>query len=212
MIVTPKLLLSVLILTAALPFSALAAEPLTEDQLDSVSAGCGRNNTSVLPVTFIMGSLSSTKGLTANFITSGYISVFSDGKLAIATVPVGITGVLSSTNGLSATLTTKSGYVFLITGTNGAVTDRLAAQLRHLTGSAAAGPMGHLTGSAAAGPMGRQVDTSKNPVVRGVQDHVQSGGVGGRRSPAWAGRVSWPGAGKLTRGSSLSGAMVSRVM
>ena len=200
MIVTPKLLLSVLILTAALPFSALAAEPLTEDQLDSVSAGCGRNNTSVLPVTFIMGSLSSTKGLTANFITSGYISVFSDGKLAIATVPVGITGVLSSTNGLSATLTTKSGYVFLITGTNGAVTDRLAAQLRHLTGSAAAGPMG------------RQVDTSKNPVVRGVQDHVQSGGVGGRRSPAWAGRVSWPGAGKLTRGSSLSGAMVSRVM
>ena len=200
MIVTPKLLLSVLILTAALPFSALAAEPLTEDQLDSVSAGCGRNNTSVLPVTFIMGSLSSTKGLTANFITSGYISVFSDGKLAIATVPVGITGVLSSTNGLSATLTTKSGYVFLITGTNGAVTDRLAAQLRHLTGPAAAGPMG------------RQVDTSKNPVVRGVQDHVQSGGVGGRRSPAWAGRVSWPGAGKLTRGSSLSGAMVSRVM
>ena len=200
MIVTPKLLLSVLILTAALPFSALAAEPLTEDQLDSVSAGCGRNNTSVLPVTFIMGSLSSTKGLTANFITSGYISVFSDGKLAIATVPVGITGVLSSTNGLSATLTTKSGYVFLITGTNGAVTDRLAAQLRHLTGPAAAGPMGH------------QVDTSKNPVVRGVQDHVQSGGVGGRRSPAWAGRVSWPGAGKLTRGSSLSGAMVSRVM
>ena len=200
MIVTPKLLLSVLILTAALPFSALAAEPLTEDQLDSVSAGCGRNNTSVLPVTFIMGSLSSTKGLTANFITSGYISVFSDGKLAIATVPVGITGVLSSTNGLSATLTTKSGYVFLITGTNGAVTDRLAAQLRHLTGPAAAGPMG------------RQVDTSKNPVVRGVQDHVQSGGVGGRRSPAWAGRVSWPGAGKLTRGSSLSGAMVSRVV
>ena len=200
MIVTPKLLLSVLILTAALPFSALAAEPLTEDQLDSVSAGCGRNNASVLPVTFIMGSLSSTKGLTANFITSGYVSVFSDGKLAIATVPVGITGVLSSTNGLSATLTTKSGYVFLITGTNGAVTDRLAAQLRHLTGPAAAGPMG------------RQVDTSKNPVVRGVQDHVQSGGVGGRRSPAWAGRVSWPGAGKLTRGSSLSGAMVSRVM
>ena len=200
MIVTPKLLLSVLILTAALPFSGLAAEPLTEDQLDSVSAGCGRNNASVLPVTFIMGSLSSTNGLTANFITSGYISVFSDGKLAIATVPVGITGVLSSTNGLSATLTTKSGYVFLITGTNGAVTDRLAAQLRHLTGPAAAGPMG------------RQVDTSKNPVVRGVQDHVQSGGVGGRRSPAWAGRVSWPGAGKLTRGSSLSGAMVSRVV
>jgi hypothetical protein len=111
-----KIWLSGLVL-AAMPYAAMA-ELLTEDQLDSVTAGHGRVRS--VPVTTITGTLSSTSGLTADFVTSGYVS-FGD-----TTLPATITGTLSSTSGLTANLATEAG-VFRVTSADARTNGRARA-------------------------------------------------------------------------------------
>ena len=96
---------------ATMSSAALSAEPLTEDRLDAITAGC-LGSTSTPVATRIVGTLSSTSGLTASFTTSGFVFVVSGGPLLSTSTPVAtrIVGTLSSTSGLTASFTT-SGFV-----------------------------------------------------------------------------------------------------
>jgi hypothetical protein len=89
---------------AIMSSGARAAELLTEDKLDLVTAGHGRFRSTV-----INGTLSSTAGLTADFVTSGYISFTGPGQRDVMSTPATITGTLSSTSGLTVNLITEAG-------------------------------------------------------------------------------------------------------
>jgi hypothetical protein len=102
------------VVLAAMSPVTLTAEVLTEDELDMVTAGQVQI-TPRLSATSITGNLSSTRGLTANFSTSGYVSITGLGEGDITSLPASITGTLSSIEGLTARLATESGSVVLVT-------------------------------------------------------------------------------------------------
>jgi hypothetical protein len=94
--------------------TALAAEFLTQSEMNLVIDEKLKME-SFYPSTIINGSISSIYGINADFATRGFLSIIGEEQLNIMSIPASITGTLSSNFGLTASLTTESGHIFLVT-------------------------------------------------------------------------------------------------
>lgn len=94
--------------------TAFAAQFLAESEMNVVSDEKLERGL-LQRSTIINGSISSIDGINADFTTYGFFSITGGEQLDIMSIPVNITGTLSSYFGLTARLTTESDHVFLVT-------------------------------------------------------------------------------------------------
>lgn len=122
MIIIRRLWISGLVF-AIMQSTALAAEFLAQSEMNVVSDE-KLKMASLYPSTIINGSISSIYGINADFTTYGFVSIIGEEQLDIMSIPVNITGTLSSYFGLTARLTTESGHLFLVTAPDAQLTGR----------------------------------------------------------------------------------------